>query len=111
MVLELILIGGVIYYYVKKNKQNKLKKAAFLAGEPFYHKNGAVTYPPNYPGLPPYTPTESAMNNQKRQIPIQDYENVPREQPYSDAVPVSYQQASEKTPLVIETREVVNEKK
>lgn len=124
MVLELILIGGVVYYYVRKNKvkyvslhptcsdsnlhrRSKLRKAAFLRGEPWVNKDGTITYPPNYPGLPPYTPgaantNQPAMGDYKRQTP----------QPMSRSVPIETpeQYRDEKAPLVVETREMVNEK-
>lgn len=107
MVLELIVIGGVIYYYVRKNKDNKARKAAFLKGEPFRNRNGTISYPPNYPGLPAYTPND--MNT--RQPPMGDFK-VQQPQPMSRSIPIETQREyrDEKAPLYTETREVMNEK-
>lgn len=107
MVLELLLIGGVVYYYVRKNKDNKARKAAFMRGEPFTNKDGSISYPPNYPGLPAYTP--QGMNT--NQPPMGDYKRQ-APQPMSRSVPIETQEAyrDEKAPLYTETREVMREK-
>lgn len=91
MVLDLLIIGGAIYYYCKKNKENKAKRAAWAKGQPWVHKDGSVTYPPNYLGLPVYIP-----GDYKQQSP------APGQQRSTEVVP-----AFEKTPLSVETREIV----
>ncbi|KAL8243763.1 hypothetical protein R6Q59_010021 [Mikania micrantha] len=110
MVLELILIGGVVFYYVKKNKKEKLQKAALQRGEPFHHPNGAVTFPPGYPDLPPYTQVMPPMADYRQQSSSSYNQNAPREQPYSDHTLVHPSWQGQKSPPYTESREVVNEK-
>ncbi|KAK5314923.1 hypothetical protein LTR70_006964 [Exophiala xenobiotica] len=95
VLLEIIIIGGAVYYYKKQHKVNKARKAAFLAGHPFYERGGSVSYPPSYPGL---SPCHSSLSNKVQY-------GGPREQTWSDApVPVS---VNEKAPLVTETRDEI----
>lgn len=128
MVLELIVIGGAVYYYVRKNKQEyvppprshpshtkeepytnlpfsnrKAKKAAFAAGQPWTNKDGTVVYPPGYPGLPGL-PAYSA-GDYKRQAPEQPM-NVQREHGYyhySDA-PVANQHSMNRSIAVVDEK-------
>lgn len=124
MVLELIAIGGVVYYYVRKNKlkyvpstpslrnpplthPSKAKQAAFAAGQPWVNKDGTLTYPPNHPGLPPYTPKATntpSMGDYKRQTPQSNVRSV--------SVPIEGREEyrDEKAPLVVQTREAMNDK-
>lgn len=127
MVLELIAIGGAVYYYARKNKQNKAKQAAFAAGQPWTNKDGTVTYPPNHNpnynhrDLPAYTPMAPnngfttgpppAMSDYKRQNP-QPMWNPSRSVPVQG--PEEYQERQreeyrdEKAPLVQQTRDMMN---
>lgn len=108
MVLELIIIGGVVYYYVRKNKDNKARKAAFIKGEPFRNRDGTISYPPDYPGLPPYTANDM---NVTRAPPSGDYKfQQPQQLSRSIPIETSEMYRDEKAPLYSETREVMREK-
>lgn len=125
--LELIIIGGAVYYFKKHHKEkyvvripsgnnhlhshSKARKAALLSGQPFQNRNGTVIYPPAYPGLPDVPPVYAQagnfnMNNQVREQPREYYSDVPANVRAS---------ADEKAPLMaqsrgIEVTEVNNEK-
>ncbi|KAJ9658679.1 hypothetical protein H2198_003557 [Neophaeococcomyces mojaviensis] len=93
VLLELIIIGGAVYYYKKHHKENKARKLAFAAGQPYRERDGSVTYPPAYPNLPPYP----SSNDHKVQFGEDSREY------YSDAPAAGL----EKGEVIVETRETV----
>lgn len=123
MVLELIIIGGVIYYYVHKRKQEyaprspycahvhkltppsldrKAKNLALASGHPWTNKDGSITYP-----NPSSIPCSCSRTSAPEYTSLPPYEPAPA----GDRTRQTWPRGDEKTTLsTVQTKEVDVEK-